>query len=968
MAELKPIFDGVTQIAGIDDDIAAIKAIVDAVKNWEIKKPASFADITALLTALDAKVDDPQVVAAFQTLGLADARTKVAALLKKVTALGQKIPAWVKTLIRPLDSFDDKDPGALSWVPVAVDKKVPLDEPFSLGIKGGFSLGCTASTTTDVFGDASRRLMKLAVHGDVSAEGGATIPYSLGTIKAGVSAGLALDLAYYYDFGGSKQLYVAALAEKIVELPLPFDYGSAWAAVQKPGFAGLDYVFAANAGANLDVGLAYLVEAGGDLKIELGGKIAVAASYARGYRLSLSPASHNGAPALAISLKRTRLSALTIGASLEVTIDAPRLRAKVQDIVKTKLALWDKAREDIQAILSPGTYLQTKLTAQLNSALGKLITNDDLRKALGNDLGILLGKEASDTDVIGWLADAIKGAIDRYSAKFAQRAQGAADGVVDGVMNDLGKFIPDTARDAVKAEIAKLVGSVQGGFDDAVQKLLDSFAGDGKAFQKKLKEAGAEVQGAVDSLDKAFAGVRSLLEKYNAAIHDIAEKAQAAVAKKISLSISYQNKRTNELTLKIDGVFTDPAKASELFKLITGGDLKAVRDQLFGVDYDGFELNPASSFEEHDRLAESLTFEVVALGFGATYSGTLTADAKAIVDAAGNVQIDSAAAFNDRFVSGSVDRTVGFGNVLTVAATRSIAGTQGISRTMKLGVSVGYGDKKYSQAKLDGFLDDLVSPQHLLISQAEAADARMALTTLIAGAATGTAKAEISAELWMDGKVAETVMLLGDGMRDGTGALTLAGRRRVFEAGLAGLVSAGTESNEGEAKETTKKLKSAADDVINEERRQGTYQGHVPDALVDKYLLFGRKTVEEIDKFYNSISHNPPDGVKRYIRTYYRLDDLADMIAGLGKAYLASPTGPGAWLPARYLAAQTAIAIDSQRWLSTNAPLFSAGKSVAPIVLALMLALEELAGGLDHPVTLTLTDQSDPAKLKSLVI
>jgi hypothetical protein len=967
MADLQPIFGGVTQIAGIDDDIAAIKAIVEAAKSWDVKKPQGFADITALLTQLHDKVDDAQVVAAFDTLGLASARTKVAALLKKVEALGKRIPDWVRTLIRPLDSFNETDSGELSWKPVSVDQKVPLDAPFSLGIKGGFSLACAASTTTDAFKDEKKRLMKLAVHGDVSAEGGASIPYSLGTIKAGAKAGLALDLAYYFDETGSKQLYVAALAENLVQLPLPFDYESVWAAVGKPGFAGLDYVFAANVGANVEVGLAYLVEAGGDLKFDVGGTVSVAASYARGYRLSLYPR-RNGTTALAVSLKRTRLSAVTLGASLEVTVDAPKLRARVQDIVKTKLAVWDQAREKIEPILSPGTYLQTKLADQLHQSLGKLIGNADLRKALEHDLGVVLGHDTSDKGLTDWLSDAIKGAIDRYSSKLTGQAETAVSAVVDGVMDDLGSFVPASARDAVKGEIAKLVEAAHAGFKDAVQKLLDSYAGDAKGLKALLEKAGAKVQGAVDTLDGLLKAVRDLLDKYNKAIHDIAEKAQAAAEKKVSLAVSYQNKRSHELTLKIGGAFTDPGKGSDLFKWLIGGDLSKIRDNwnsLRAGGQVGFQLDDDSSIEDYYRTDESLALEIVALGFGATFTGTLTADAKAIVDAAGNVQIDSSATFKDRFESKHLDRSVSFGDVLTAAAARSRKETKGsVSRTMKLGVSVGYSDKKYTQAKLGNFLDEL--DEHRLISHAEAVEALEAFGTLVAGSAQGTAKAEISAELWLEAELAETALLLGPGMRDpATGKLTPAGTRRVFEAGLAGLVSAAVESNNGSADDTTKQLKGSADYVIGEEINQGNYGGAIPDALVDKYLLFDRDFVEGVYRYYKGFPNS--SNWQPYVFTYRRLDDLAKVIAGLGRAYQALPDGPTAWSPSRYRDEQSNIARDSESWLSTNAFLF-AGQSVAPIVLALMLALDKLAGGVENPVTLTLIDQSDPAKPRAIAI
>ncbi|MCW3848543.1 hypothetical protein OF829_15010 [Sphingomonas sp. LB-2] len=975
MGEFLPLVRKGAGYVGLADDLEAIEALVKIAESWAgPERPAKLAD---LLTKAIADIDDASVKKVFGDLGLEPVRAKVAALLAKVKAAGAKIPDWAKTLARPLDSFGESDPGALSWTPLKLDETVPLDEPFTLGVKASAVLSCAASTTTEAFGSPATRLLKIAAHGDVSAQGGAEIPYAMGAIKAGASAGAALDLAYYYATG-DKRIYVAALAEGLARAPLPFDYSAVWEAAARPGFAGVDYVFAANAGANLDVGLAYLIEAG-DLKFDLGGKVSVAASYAKGYRLTLSPVQREGATALAISLKRTRLSALTIGASLSVTVDAPKLRAKVQDIVKTKLKLWDAARAEIQTILSPGTFLQTKLLGELGPALDRLVKNEALRNALAHDLGTVLGQDSSDAGLADWLSDAIKGAIDRASASLTGKAETAVTEVTDKVMADLGNWVPDEAKAAVKAEIAKLIGSVHTGFGDAVQKLLDSFAGDGKAFQKLLQDAGAKVQGAIKTIDDAFAGVRDLLTKYNAAIHDIAEKAQAAAEKKISIAITVQNKRTHELTLTVKGVFTDPNKAADMFGWLTRGDLKTIRkhwDDLVNGAHDGFLLDPASSIEEHDRLEQSVGFEIMVLGFGATYSEKLTVDAKSTLDAAGNVLIDTSANYEKRVKGGNVERTASFGDVLGVAAAKSLAEGQGalVSRTMRIGVSASYQDGNYSAAKLAGFLDDLESPDHLLITSAEGADARAAFAKLVAGSAGGTAKAGIAAELWLDDKLAQSVMLFGEAIpgkpyRDPTGMLAWAGRRRVFEAGLEGLLSAGTESNTRSRKETLKKLTSAADFIIDEERDQ--IPTPLPADLAGKFLLFSRGAVEEIERYHDprSFPGAASDDANRFVRTYYRLDDLATAIERLGLVYRASPVGDEAWSAKRYEQQQEVIAYRTARWLAAGSPLFAKDRnSVEPVVLALMLTLEDLAGGIESPVVLTLTDYSDPVQPRALVI
>ena len=93
------------------------------------------------------------------------------------------------------------------------------------------------------------------------------------------------------------------------------------------------------------------------------------------------------------------------------------------------------------------------------------------------------------------------------------------------------------------------------------------------------------------------------------------------------------------------------------------------------------------------------------------------------------------------------------------------------------------------------------------------------------------------------------------------------------------------------------------------------------------------------------------------------------MIERLGLAYRASPTGPDAWSAKRYGDEQGVIGYRSGRWLAAGSPLFASDRnSVEPIVLALMLALEDLAGGVASPVVLTLTDYGDPVAPHAVVI
>lgn len=981
MGALTPLFDGDGTVAEIKADVAAIGTIVDLIEKTRVAKPQGFKDAIALLSALDDKTKEQKVKDAFAELGLATEYEAVAGLIAKARALGEKIPDWVKTLLSGIDEFGEKDPGELKWQPVKGEKKLPLGGGFSLGLEGGIALGCAASVTWKPAGDA--RLMKVVAHGDVSADAKGEVPFSLGKLKAGVNAGVALDLAYYFDTRGSKLPYVAELATRIVQVPAPFDYDAIWeAATRHEGFKGLDYVFAANAGANFDLSLGYLVDQGDALKFNLDATVGLGVTYSRGFKLAVTAVELAGKKALHIKLNRTRLSAVTIGASINVGIDLPRVRAKVQDIVKTKLEMWDQYHEQVEKILSPGTYLRGELQGAARDALDRLVGDDKLREAIQAHLDtVLTGKEHEGATVIGWLQDAVRGAIDRHSAKLIAVGTGQVETVTAEVLDDLGPYLPEQVSEAAKAEIAKLVAlakeELEAGNKALWERLGKETGNAEKALKALLKNAGAKVDGGFGDADDALKGVRELLKKYNAAIQDIAAKAKAAAEKKVSLAVTFSNKRTRALTLNIEGHFTDPGNGGDLFRLLTEGRLDAIRERWGGIiadPDDGFEFAgdlKESSFVELDKFEQEAGVELVLFGFGGKFSEKITAEAKSTLDAAGNVQIDGEASLKKRFSSGSVEREASFSDSLTFVAAKQVAsGDAPVSRTFKLGVDIGYQDAGYAVEELNGFLAALEPGKLALISAEDAAEARKTFKTFLDDGAKEV-NASVNAALWIgtgdSGGRLEKVLLLGDAHRNPDGSLKREARRALFDIAIKAAAQTGAERS-------VQDVENAIDDVLFDESFKGRSVANLPDDPASKLMVLGAPVEEADGKRWIEVirreAETGPNGrmsPKEAIvyRNFYRGEGLAQIIRHAGLVYRSSPVGQGAWTRDRYLDEQRKIVEGSGKWLSLNA-----GKDgIARITLAFLVALRALTGGdPSDPVQLKLTDRRDPEKPKDILI
>src|SRR5204862_1936523 len=122
---------------------------------------------------------------------------------------------------------------------------------------------------------------------------------------------------------------------------------------------------------------------------------------------------------------------------------------------------------------SPGTLLRAKLSADLAAGIGKLTSNATLKDALVADAQRALGLSPSDAGLAAWVGKQITDAVSRNATVVRDGGTNA----VDALIKDLGPTLAEAlakSTTAVKAEIAKLVGSIETSLNTAISGLFNT--------------------------------------------------------------------------------------------------------------------------------------------------------------------------------------------------------------------------------------------------------------------------------------------------------------------------------------------------------------------------------------------------------------------------------------------------------------------------------------------------------------
>jgi len=934
----------------IDDDIKLLKAVGAVATHWTqlAAEVDDYATAEALLNAIAADVNGDVIGAAFAKLNLDGELDDLRRLLGRVTGAANKVPEEVRRLLSRLDSFPIGDAKAkVAWgLATSTDPVVKTDR-YSLDLGGDIGVSLNAGGAWPGDSPPTRRLV-ISAHGGARAGATATAPYAFGSIQggAGGSATLALD---YYFAAKPDELYALAVARRLGDLANPFDLDSVWNAVQGSDLDGLTYTFGGAANANLKVTFADAAVLARGIKVDASFTIDVSASLKSDYTLTL----RRDAQGVAAKLSRGKVGETTFSDALTVTVDVSTLTQPVAKAITRAVDKWDHALETIKPYLSPGSWLRDQAASLLTQKLTALIADPAVRAAAISDMKGALGlSTVDDPAIVAWLAGKVTGAIDQASVL----VEGQAGSAVDRAAAKLTEAVPLLAgqlpTDKLKALAKDLIDKVETELKAKVQAL---FGAQGAALKTLLQKAGAEIGGAVASLDDALKGVRDLLARYDAVFHKILDAAQAAAKAKVTARLYRTETRTRGDVVEVAGVFTgldDPTR--KVFAALTRGSLAHLERLV-----DGQEAAPhftldraASSVKRFSRFKSEEGIEIVFLGVSFKAVTKVEIDAEVLIDGLGDVHVDSHANLEKR-LSLFNSREVSFVDAyrLVQAAAEREAGV--VSPSFEVGFGAAFSDKKLNWKDVSAFVKELDDAR--LLAPGAIDGLRAAFDRWSPGG--GAIKGEIAASLRLKGDALET--LLRRKLNDGKAGLTPAEQADILRVAIA----TAKRRKAIDADDFDSGLGIAFNHFKPPPLPPPVYQQDVVLNYWPKIQNLAAATKDGLPRDYPlpivSMSVDDQNDYAYFVANGYALRRIVELIETMGQIYTASPSvggGPG-WSEQQFLEHQETLVRDSETWLHVFKDIRSLWSSkITPRTATLLRVLTDLSGRTaDTPGGLTLT-------------
>lgn len=968
MAEYRNLLLAGAKLVGVDDELAlldslaaAAKALVKMVEAWDALKDkvAGASSAAELLDQIAKDLNTAQIVQAFKDVGLGAEYSRIADFVRRIDAAADAVPDKYKWLLDPLSAFTAGKAGVVDWKGEAAAK--PAAGPqYALDLSAQGSFGFEAAAAwPDTGAGLPATLLKLGAHGEVGAKANATAPYAFGGAKAKADATAKVDLGYYFE-APRDELYAAAVARRLDDLPDPFDYDSALAAFTRPG-SDLDGVaFQLGGSADLSVEIAVADSLTLESGVTVGAKatLAVSVGLKNSYDLKLTRlADRSGFRA---TLGRKAVDEAAFATSFALGVDVSAALAPVVKALKQAVDTWETALEPIKPYLSPGTWLRDKAGAALGQLLGKLIDDDPLLKAAVEvDLKTALGLGGDGTSLEAWATGRVMAAFDRGSVVVTGTADQAADQVLAVLAERLPMLNQGDAKAQLQAVLKAQVDQLRGEFETAVKAL---FAKDAQALAKALKNAGAEADQAVQGADKALAAVRDLIGRYDKLLHDLLKGVEDAAKQKITAEFYDRETRTDTDTVELTADFrpaADNTGASRAYQALTRGRW----DDLFELIESpatppGITLDrAASSMTRTAELTRETGFKVVFLKFSVEAKELLTSKVTIKVDGMGRVRVMADGKLDKDLVTPMNSRKASFTDSYALAlagATRD----ETTRPALELGVAASFSDDNLTWGEIQDFAKRLEAAK--LLAPDAVARAKTAFDRMAAGKP--GIDGDVGATLSLSGQAVDRLLRL-----PGPAQLDPAARTAIMDLGMAWLGRTGAlrqaDFAGGGQVAISAVLSTPKPQTVTE--MMHTY----PDRLRD-FLKSGTKNRTAFPKDEDPPAHVPGLGggslaFRHYVyflEESFRLHGLVKMIETMRAIDLATPSlkdhAPGTWTRGQYGEAQETLLRESGFWLQRVDSLGSLFEAeIARRTVGFMGAMAELAGVWpDHGgATLTLT-------------
>ena len=919
------------------------REIAVAVRNVAAETPVdSPVNLAAFLAG---HIGDAEIGEIFGTLGLAELHSELSALGNRF--LDPSAP-WAK-LLRPANEFvetyidrtsdelafdDGENPGlvALQIPKLAADADTGLVGgalSFAIGAEAG--LECEAGAAWPFRGDAVQPgLLRIGAEGKVEATAGFSLPFGKigkGEVNIGASAEARLD--FFFRPTRPDIAYAEAVAGALTGLPNPLSLSDLNHAVQLAGMEGVTLYCNGAASA----GLAAILGANYNFKqlASISAGLVAELNFKRNARWLLSLRNTSAGLRFVLSRNLSRERDWSVG--FDIGIDYSGLARQVHDALSEAQEFLGPKLDAVRPFLSPGTYLANQLNGQLNAAVASIVSEPQLRAALEQNIGLVLGLAPSrESAVSAYLREKIIDLAANNVGGVLSDAEQWARYVAEGLASNFPALSETDVVAKLIARIQPTLNDAKTQFDSVVTKLV------GQAdIEKALTDIAVDLDKNLAKADRLTAGLRKLVSDFDHFSRELLMQVGEGVEHKLAARFAWSGGASQgtqyELIGTLDQVNQD---TSALWRALVTGQLEPFQRILADPTSapSGLQLDPKSSLARFAGKHKGFALEIVAFDTSVSIRSIVRSEARIAVSAGGDVTV-FAKGSAEREVDGfNEGRSASFLSTWDLALLKADDPVLGGQRKMGIALKLDHDDDNLKSSELTGFLHGLERTG--LVESSRILRASEIYQSWRTATSPGKkVKGRIDVGFALTGQAVSRMVAIGRLCgTDGS-----ASHRAMFTAAAQTLLACGVSDLDrlnGDSREARRKFKPLAD--INDPWQ----------------IAYALRKIDLTPQEAAGTSGYTYSAFGKLIELSKNFPRLLSQVALIYDAIPVGATGHGVpWGEKDYVRAELALASDARKWLRLNQKLIFWFKSeMHPALLAFLRLLADMnqVTALDDPL------------------
>ena len=789
---------------------------------------------------------------------------------------------------------------------------------FSIGAEAG--LECEAGAVWPFRGDAvTPGLLRIGADGGVEAKAGLSLPFGqIGSGAASAAASAKARLNYFYRPARPDIAYAEAVAAALVGLPNPLSLSDINHAVQLAGMEGavLSCEGAASAGLSATLGTDF------DFKqlASVSAGLVAQLSFKRNAQWLLSLRKTEAGLHFVLSRAIKRERDWSVG--VDIGLDYSGLAKQVHDALSRANDFLGPKLDAIRPFLSPGTYISTQARGLLDAAVGSIVAEPELKAALLQDLGRVLGQsDGKDLALASYVHDNIVDLAASHVGGVLADAEQWARHVAEGLSAKFPALSATDVLDKLVARIKPTLDDVKTQFDDAVTKLANQ-----PGIEKALNDVGVELDKNLAKANQATAGIRKIVAEFDDFSRKLLEKTGEGVEHKLTARFGWSGGDSSGVQYELVGTFDQVnQETAALWKALVTGQLEPFQRILAdpAAAPVGMRLDPKSSLARFAGKHRGFALEIVVLGLSLSIKSIIKGEARIEVSAGGDVSVfakGSAEREVDGFDEG---RSASFVSTWDLALLKADNPALGGQRKMGVSLKLDHSDENLEPKEVDGFLGGLGQAGLVELSRIHHAQ------EIYQGWRVANLGKKIKGSIDIDFALTASAVARMVSIGRLCGAEGTASHRAVFTTAAQALLLSGATDHD------------RLDRDCREARREFKQLAKVEDPWRIVYAL-------------RTVDLTPPEvaGHKGYSYTAFgKLIELSNsfprMLSQMAQIYDAIPVGAVGtglqWSEKDYVRADLALAKDARKWLRLNQKLIFWFKSdMHPAMVAFLRLLADM--------------------------